>query len=253
MTRSSRASWRFQLRPDLLEAQAAIDWPIEWLPDLTQRLNAWLERSITIEKRDAGENAEFDPIVAVETELLPLAFNVEVGAYINTIRSSLDMLAMSLMRRYDVPIKESQVSFPIAKDKAEFEKSELLRGLPDEPRGLMEAIRPYKEGNNLLFALHRLDILRKHRRLLKVELRPIHMSLTGTLKPGDFEPLATGTIQVGSETVLGLMRKGVAPTLVRSSFYVSIQEAEYLEKKPVIAVLHRLAMEAQTVINVFDF
>lgn len=79
------------------------------------------------------------------------------------------------------------------------------------------------------------------------------MSLTGTLKPGDFEPLATGTIQVGSETVLGLMRKGVAPTLVRSSFYVSIQEAEYLEKKPVIAVLHRLAMEAQTVINVFDF
>jgi hypothetical protein len=241
------------LRPDLLEAQAAIDWPIEWLPDLTQRLNAWLERSITIEKRDAGENAEFDPIVAVETELLPLAFNVEVGAYINTIRSSLDMLAMSLMRRYDVPIKESQVSFPIAKDKAEFEKSELLRGLPDEPRGLMEAIRPYKEGNNLLFALHRLDILRKHRRLLKVELRPIHMSLTGTLKPGDFEPLATGTIQVGSETVLGLMRKGVAPTLVRSSFYVSIQEAEYLEKKPVIAVLHRLAMEAQTVINVFDF
>ncbi|MGA3304358.1 MAG: hypothetical protein ABSC72_13900 [Methylovirgula sp.] len=241
------------MRPDLLEAQAAIDWPIEWLPDLTQRLNAWLERSITIEKRDAGENAEFDPIVAVETELLPLAFNVEVGAYINTIRSSLDMLAMSLMRRYDVPIKESQVSFPIAKDKAEFEKSELLRGLPDEPRGLMEAIRPYKEGNNLLFALHRLDILRKHRRLLKVELRPIHMSLTGTLKPGDFEPLATGTIQVGSETVLGLMRKGVAPTLVRSSFYVSIQEAEYLEKKPVIAVLHRLAMEAQTVINVFDF
>lgn len=37
-----------------------------------------------------------DMVVAVEKEPLPLSFNVEVGAYINAIRSSLDILATAM-------------------------------------------------------------------------------------------------------------------------------------------------------------
>ena len=56
-------------------------------------------------------------IVAVEKEVLPLSFVVEVGAYINSIRSSLNVLATALAYRYQMP-KPEDVYFPIAGSEA---------------------------------------------------------------------------------------------------------------------------------------
>ena len=53
----------------------------------------------------------------------------------------------------------------------------------------MNHLQPYQGGNSALWALHHLDIVRKHRRLLNARLRPIHMSIQGTLAEGDFTPL----------------------------------------------------------------
>jgi len=54
---------------------------------------------VQIEIREIPGDENFNPVVAVEKELLPIAFSVEVGAYINCIRSGLDILAMALVRR----------------------------------------------------------------------------------------------------------------------------------------------------------
>jgi hypothetical protein len=92
------------MRADLLEAQACVDWPMSQLGDLNKRLEEWLARGVTIELKELPPPAESNLIVATENELLPLHFQAEVGAYINSIRSSLDVLAMVLVNRHNLPI-----------------------------------------------------------------------------------------------------------------------------------------------------
>jgi hypothetical protein len=99
---------------------AAATGRVARLPDLAKRLEAWLDRSVKVELRDPGGRATHNLIIGVEKELLPLSFNVEVGAYINAIRSSLDILAMALVRRRALDISEEKVYFPVARSVATF-------------------------------------------------------------------------------------------------------------------------------------
>ena len=239
------------MRPDLIEATASIDWPSSQFLPLHTRLEKWLAANVRIEIGDVPPPATHNPIVAVEKELLPLAFSVEAGAYINAVRSSLDILAMALVRRYDLEIAEDKVSFPIFKSEAAFRQKEggqLVQRLPARERAIIEALKPYPEGNPALWTLHHLDIVRKHRRLLDVRIRPIHMSMEGALKPGDFEPLAIGFTPLRH----WLLRKGVPEPNFRSSFYVALSEEGYAARKPVLATLVHLAEVARGVIDLFD-
>jgi hypothetical protein len=73
----------------------------------------------------------------LERELLPIALSVEAGAYINAIRTSLDILAMALVRRHGLAIPENRVSFPIADSEEAFLKkggAPLLQQLPTDDR-----------------------------------------------------------------------------------------------------------------------
>jgi hypothetical protein len=243
------------MRADLLEAQASVDWVWGQLPLLSQRLDAWLDANVTIEIRDAPPPATHNPIVALENELLPLAFSVEVGAYINALRSSVDILAMALVRRHDLEIDERSVYFPIADSEEAFVRKGgalLVQKLPDEDRLKLVSLKPYCEGNAALWALQRLDIVRKHRRLLDVQIRPIHLWMSESLQPGDFEPLHGEPFQAGAETVLGLLRKGVPGPAFQSRFYVAINEPGTIRRRPVTATLAHLAETANGVIKLFD-
>lgn len=246
------------MRVDLMEAQACVEWPMSRLGDLNKRLEEWLARGVTIDLKELPPPAEANLIVATENELLPLHFQAEVGAYINSIRSSLDVLAMVLVNRHKLPIPEDRVFFPIAKSKAEFDRpgggaQKFLAGLPALERQLIEHLEPYQGGNPALWALHHLDIVRKHRRLLNARLRPIHMSLEGTLAEGDFIPLGgDGSIQVGAETVLGMLKKSVPALSVQTSFYVGIDEEGFAARKPAVAVLGELVKAATYAIRLFD-
>jgi hypothetical protein len=228
------------------------------LPDLSKRLDEWLKRGVSIEIKDLPPPAESNLIVAVENELLPLLFQAEVGAYINSIRSSLDILAMALVKRHNIPIREDRVYFPITKSKEEFERKgsvaqQFLEGLPPVGQRLFRDLKPYEGGNEALWTLHHLDIVRKHRRLLNARLNPIHMSMAGTLAEGDFTPLGgDGSIQVGEETVLGMIRKGVPRPAIHTTFYVAIDEPGLVARKPVTAALAQMASTATFVINFFD-
>jgi hypothetical protein len=241
------------MRADLLEAQASVDWAIGQLLPFNQRLETWLGANVVIEIRDVPPPATHNPIVALEKELLPIA--VEAGAYINAIRSSLDILAMMLVRRHGLAIPENRVYFPIADNEEAFSKkggAPLLQQLPAEDRAKLLSLKPYREGNAALWALHHLDIVRKHRRLLDVQIRPIHLSMAGWLKSGDFEPLHGEPFQAGAETVVGLLRKGVPGPAMQSRFYVAINEPGTIQRRPVLATLIYLAEAASSAIKLFD-
>jgi hypothetical protein len=187
--------------------------------------------------------------------LLPFAFSIEAGAYINAIRSSLDILAMVLVRRHSLEIAEDRVSFPFFRSEEGFIKQSgglLLQRLPERDRAIIASLKPYPEGNPALWTLHHLDIVRKHRRLLDVQIRPIHLSMAGTLTADNFTPLATAPFQVNKETVLGLIRKGAPEPAMQSRFFVALNEAGFAHRKPVLATLVHLADVAGAVIALFD-
>lgn len=245
-------------RADLAEAQASVSWAFAQLSPLARRLDAWLNRSVVVELRDPGPQATHNLIIGVEKELLPLFFNVEVGMYLNAIRSSLDILMMALVRRHGLNIKEEQVYFPIARSEAVFlDKNwsgrKLLDMLPEKDRAIMESLKPYKDGSKSLWMLHHLDIVRKHRRLLSVELHPISISLQGTLQPGDFEPLAVEAVHVNEETIIGMLRKGINARLVQSKFYVRLDEEGDIARRPVVGALAYLTDVAAGIIWQFDY
>lgn len=98
---------------DLHHAHASVDWAVAQLPSLRKRLNDWLTNNVYTAIREQPSNVSNNVLVAIEKEPLPLAFQVEAGAYINAIHSSLDILAAILAYRHCQSLID-EAYFPIA-------------------------------------------------------------------------------------------------------------------------------------------
>jgi hypothetical protein len=245
------------MKPDLLYAQAAIDWSVSNLPSLEGRLSAWAGDNLSITVKEMEGQATHDIIMMIEKEPLPLSFNVEVGAYINTIRSSLDILATALAERHCVP-NPDKVYFPIARDSSAFaaktyKGKEFVQALPDAERTIIESLKPYKGGNDALWSLHQLDIKRKHHALLTVSARTARWSLRGFGVDHHFAPMGEFFLDAGNgETALGLYAKGAPQPDLNFTAAVILDEIDIATRKPVVASLRDFASLATSIIGLFD-
>jgi hypothetical protein len=198
-------------------------------------------------------------IVAEDKEPLPLAFSVEAGAYINAIRSALDILAVTLAKRHGVTGKAlDNIYFPIVASEAVFRSGhfkghKLIDILPVAERAIIEGLKPYNGGNGRLYALHQLDIVRKHVRVLFMEPNPANFSMahTGSIER-HFKPLATFWERTPNETVLGFWPKAQPKPKVYYTAYVGLNEAGALAREPLVGALDKLASLANSIIGLFD-
>jgi hypothetical protein len=180
-----------------------------------------------------------------------------MGAYVNAIRSSLDILASALARRYNIP-RPDKAYFPVAGSETAFatgnyKGSNFVKGLPLPERSIIVALKPYKGGNKTLWGLHQLDILRKHRRLLDVQINPQRLTLSsGEPLTDDFAPVAIGWLRVNEETVLGLIRNGAPDYEMKFIPYIAINEVEIAEGQPIVPLLNHFANMAKFIIHMFD-
>src|ERR1700733_13170399 len=88
------------MRDDLLPAQASVDWALTQLPAFKAHLDSWLNANLNVVVKQTQPDSPNDVIAIRQKDPLPLAFQVEAGAYINAIRSSLDILAATLANRH---------------------------------------------------------------------------------------------------------------------------------------------------------
>ena len=248
------------MREDLLDAQAAVDWAVSQFPALAQRIDSWLQLKVDVVIEDPDPSVPNNVIVAVEKEPLPLVFNAEVGAYINAVRSSLDILATALNDRYSIG-DPNKAYFPVARSLAEFlsggyKGAKFVKGLPPSERAKIEALNPYRGGNDLLWALHQFDIMRKHRRLLALSPIPYIFSVSGLGVHQHFTPLATGFMRADNvsenKVVLGLIAKSAPQYDMKLIPYVAFNEATLIDLKPVVRALDQFASAAKSIINLFD-
>jgi hypothetical protein len=161
------------LRDDLLDAQAALNWAETEIPRLQNALLQWTKDPYRVVKEPDPDYGGY-AIVACERVPFPLIFNAWTGAIINSLRSVLDLVAASLASRNGV--KPSHCThFPIFRSLHDMidpiDGLESKKWLSKNERSTIEALRPYKGGDDTIWPLHRLDILRKHERLIYV--RPI--------------------------------------------------------------------------------
>ena len=245
------------MNDDLLHAQASVDWPVTQLPAFKSRLDAWLNENVQVIVKELPADTPNDFVVAVQKAPLPLAFQVEAGAYVNAIRSSLDILASALANRHCKHLIDDAY-FPIVNSAAIFASnrykgSKFIEGLPKRERSIIESLKPYDGGNKLLYPLHLLDIVRKHQRLLSVDILPAKLNIIG-VKMKAFRPFISGWIRSGDdEAVIGLLTKGVPNPQFKLTMQVSLNETSYLEHREIIATLREFASLANSIIQLFDF
>jgi hypothetical protein len=101
---------------DLLDAQAAIDWAVEQMPRLQKRIEDWADSYSTRIAVEDGKKAYY-----LRANPVPTIINAETGSIINSIRTSLDLLASALAAR-NGNAGSRHVYFPVCGMPAQFPK-----------------------------------------------------------------------------------------------------------------------------------
>lgn len=157
------------MQPDLSGAIGAVEWGESQLPILSSRLRAWEAENVQLTAVDL--NPPCGKMVAVASAKAPPSpiLQAEVGAIIGSFRSALDLLCAALAARNGTS-PSPDTHFPIFRSHQEMidpkDGVEGKKWLSTTEIRLIKSLHPYEGGNNLLWALHRLDILRKHERLI---------------------------------------------------------------------------------------
>lgn len=98
----------------------------------------------------------------------PIRLTAILGDVIHNLRSSLDHLAYQLVWVGTSAQPSSHVYFPIADDKAKYpeQRTRQMKGATQAAIAVIDALAPYKGGNDTLWKLHKLNNVDKHRVLV---------------------------------------------------------------------------------------
>ncbi len=107
----------------------------------------------------------------VSVREVPTMVDVIAGEVLQNLRSALDHLAYQLVLVGTAqPGPFNHVYFPIFNSAKEYESGKLgqIKGMRQDAIDAIDAIKPYKGGNDTLWQLHRLNVVDKHRLLVTV-------------------------------------------------------------------------------------
>lgn len=102
-----------------------------------------------------------------EHRIIDFDFLAASGDVVHNLRSALDHLANQLVWVGSGEEPSRRVEFPIAKDAATYErdKARKVEGMCPKAIKAIDALKPYKGGNDALWRIHELDNIDKHRAL----------------------------------------------------------------------------------------
>jgi hypothetical protein len=182
------------------------------------------------------------------------------GDVIQNLRTALDHLAYQIVcsDTGDNPPSPDKIYFPIGDDIAKYEsnKRRMLEGATDSTINAIDALKPYKGGNDHVWILHRLNNIEKHRLLLTVGSQAGGINL-GQLMAGhlaeSFPPEAIEAIEsmdvflnpadkgfpleAGFELYIGDVDEKPNPKQ-QFRFDVAINEPGIIEGKPLLHVVN---------------
>ncbi len=177
----------------------------------------------------------------------PLRLGAIAADGIHNMRACLDFLAWRLVLA-NGRTPNSRTKFPVSGNAKDFESRDLpkIEGASQTAIDLIRSFRPYKSGNDVLYALHRLDLMQKHRDLIPVgaalDRHKLEISGLGTLE-GYGSP--TGHPTYPLKDGVEIMR--ITPAFrsqmhydPQFTFSVTLGETEVLKGQPLVEALHEM-------------
>lgn len=184
----------------------------------------------------------------------PVEIGLVAGDVIHNLRSALDHLAWQLVLANGQTPSVS-TCFPIFDSAERFQTMDArkVRGMSQSAIDAIGATKPYKDGADALWCLHKLDIADKHHALLTAIISVVEASLTsfgsftqpgfrfgGFSLPNFQSPLKIGDVFFTREP--GMHRE------VKLNFDVAFNEEGILEGKPVLRTLQYLIDQVEKLI-----
>ncbi|BCG96905.1 hypothetical protein [Mesorhizobium sp. 131-2-1] len=235
---------------DLNETRERIQWCKTRSIVLAAEIDAFIRSGAYKMSHETDEASGSTTLFMELTKEPPRSLAIESGLIIHELRASLDGLACVLATRNGKGTKN--VYFPVSRDLAVFEDDGLkrkLRNLSQADRDVIASLKPYADGNPMLFALHSADLLRKHQRLImstsdigQFGLRSGYISSLRFLGAG---PL---TAKRQAFAIMG------AGTMMEAEIGVDINlsEPEGLRGRPLATVLRDFTSLTESIIKLFD-
>ncbi len=185
-------------------------------------------------------------------EDVPVEISLVVGDAIHNLRTALDHIACCLSASNGKTM--NGVSFPFAEDRAGYEARapEKMRKLTPAAKKLINRLKPYGGGNDLLYMLNKLDLRDKHQTLF---LHSIYLGgYSGTFS-------CDHPIQINSEP-FGSLDDGVhfATFPAQAKFVQNLQitvgvtfsDIRGIEDQPVPIILHKFVNLVERIVGIFE-
>lgn len=244
------------MRDDLLDAQAAIDWAVSQLNTLERRIEIWIKESSYTISYDLYPQIGKKSINFRSNSTVPAIINAEVGVIINSIRSSLDLLVNVLAVR-NGHVSPKDMRFPISRDKSAFEhgkhagRKEIKR-LSATDIAVIESLEPWRGGKNLLLiALHDLDIMRKHIRLIRVGVLPDTIKVSTEMFAEGFRFVSIWP-DFKNDTPIAVTGIDAPERDLLLTLTIMLAETGPIGNIPVVVAINQLASLATSIIGLFD-
>jgi hypothetical protein len=193
-------------------------------------------------------------------ELNPMVGLIVADA-IHNLRSSLDLLAISMARKNGIATTQG-INFPFGRCEDAFESNAAKAEIKAAFGSALEAVKelkPYKGGNDLLWALHDLDRRNKHIDLVSIGGARFDHTVKAMFKPGTTEPLTISGPQsfdpLDQETII-LETPNIGSNFnVEAQFTIDVAfgDVEPVKNQPVLATLQNLASLTTSIFSMFEF
>jgi hypothetical protein len=198
----------------------------------------------------------------------PIRIAAIVGDVIQNLRSSLDHLAYQLVWIGTGQVPFSHVYFPIAEDASTYpaKRDRQVKGAGPQAIAEIDAVAPYKGGDDMLWRLHKLNNVDKHRILITVGSAyhsvnltahifrhlPLHWNLPAMPVPNGFFKVADPLfpLKQGAELFIDAPDAKVDDQL-QFHLDVAFGEPQILDGEPLIATLHQMADHVDAILLKF--
>jgi hypothetical protein len=193
-------------------------------------------------KKDANSGQYILQFQMVNT--LPEEIPLVIGDIIHNLRAALDVMMWELVSKAGgTPTK--RLSFPFSKTRRDLEgivKGGEIQILGSNITGLiLNVIKPYKGGNDVLYALHSLDNTDKHRHPIAVVSITALTKVSGKIGSGLLKD-CTFIVEEGKVmNAIGFSGEFEITSNGKPIFAVLFNKAQEFEGQPVIPTLHHLS------------
>jgi hypothetical protein len=222
-----------------------------------------IERFLALQPFNLIERVEKKPhrIVTIVREDIPIPPNLSLitGDAIHNLKSAFDMLAWTMVGD-QAPTPET-VLFPFAKTRGRLDGSIANRQMNLAGKDVVAAIKalePHGGGNDLIYALHTLDITDKHRFIIPVGQVPeIPAEMFGDLMgieaigPGGIRPVLAKGVPIIAQAIVGsrAFRRSVKRPekkhKVQPPFKICFGPEQPFHGQPIVEQLHLMVSAAE--------